>query len=184
MNQPVMIHPAQLAAALGGMNTAFEEVNDTKPKCPPASWAVGLVTAFMIESKYKAGYTMIAEYKVERSGSPDAFPAGLDASVVLGGLDSPDKQYRARQQVRLAQFLAAAYGMSIDGKGHVNGHPFDWVGFAVKVATNPSAPDGNAQLAILGRRFMVVTDPEKPSRHRDEQGNLKKFVAQSFRVAQ
>jgi hypothetical protein len=158
MNQP-LIHPAQLAQQLAGMNEAVDENN---PHCPPASFAVGLITMFSVLDKFKSGLCMVVEYQVLESGRPDILPVGITASETVNQLADTDKSKRNRQQARLKQFLSATYGIPLDTK-QANGQPFDWVGFAVALNVNPSAPNGNTAAAIIGRKFRVVTEAEKPT---------------------
>lgn len=152
-----LIHPNTLAQQLAGMNEAEENNN---PHCPPASYAVGVITGFEISEKFTSGLCMIAEYQVLESGRPDILPVGGKASETVNKLSDSDKGTRTRQQARLKQFLSAAYGIPLDAK-QANGQPFDWVGFAVALSVNPSAPNGNAGAAIIGRKFKVVTEAAK-----------------------
>jgi hypothetical protein len=157
--QQPMIHPAQLAAQLAGMN----EAQDNNPHCPPSTYAIGSITGFSIAEKYNSGLSMCVEYQVLESGRPDMLPLGAMASETLNHLADKDKNKRDRQQARLKKFLSAVYGIPLDQK-LPNGQPFDWVGFAVALSTSPSAPNGNAGAAITGRKFKVVTEAEKKTK--------------------
>lgn len=173
MSQP-MIHPAQLAQQLAGMNEAEENNN---PHCPPASFAVGVITAFEIAEKFTSGLCMVVEYQVAESGRPDMLPVGSRASETVNKLADADRGTRTRQQARLKQFLSAAYGIPLDAK-QTNGQPFDWVGFAVALSVNPAAPNGNTTAGILGRKFKVVTESEKPTKDK-----ARTWVPKSFHQA-
>ncbi len=169
-----MIHPAQLANQLAGMN---EATDDNNPHCPPSSYAVGLITAFNISEKHKSGLCMVVEYQVAESGRPDLLPVGTLASETVNKIADADKSTRNRQQARLKQFLSAAYGIPLDTK-QANGQPFDWVGFAGALNVNPSAPNGNVGASIIGRRFKVVTEAERKA---PTTGNM--WTPKTFHVA-
>ncbi len=149
MNQP-MIHPNQLAAALAGTN----EAQDNNPHCPPESFASGVITGFSISEKFRSGLSMCVEYTVEASGRPDLLPIGAQASETVNKLADSDKNTRTRQQARLKNFLASAYNIPADTAG------VDWVAIAVQLSQDPRMA-ANPQMAIVGRRFKVVTEAKR-----------------------
>jgi len=173
MNMPFAqiptMSPQQLAAGLAGMDEATEQ---SKPHCPPESYAIGVVTGFSITQRYKAGLQALIEYTVESSGQPAVFPAGLEASETINGLDDHRKDYKARQQVRLKSFMAACYGMKPSD-------PQQWINLAVFCATNPRTTE-NAHLHVIGKRFMVVTEAQKY--RKDQTGKDVPYTPKSFQA--